>query len=330
MAGEEGTSKPDGYKTFMFAVVFPGQGSQKPGACQELYLQFLEAKAVFTEVSDATGIDMKHVCFELSPEELKETQNAQLALFTTGVAAYRAFLAECEMEPAALAGHSVGEYAAIVAAGAISLEDGAKLVQRRGQIMAAAGSVRPGAMAAVLGMDLEPLSIVCNEVANVGVCVVANDNCAGQLVISGDARAVEAASVLATEMGARRVLPLPVSGAFHSPLMEDSAAKMGEALHSVSWQNEQRIPVFCNVHASSVKIAGDWPVLLKEQLKSPVRWRESVIAMIGSGIRSYVECGSGEVLTGLLKRIDPEATGNSVNDRASLEKTKEMLKGVLL
>lgn len=314
----------------MFAVVFPGQGSQKPGACKELAIQFPDCEAVFTEVSDATGIDMKHVCFEMSPEELRETQNAQLALFTTGLAAYRAFLVECEMEPSAMAGHSVGEYAAIVAAGAIPLEVGAKLVQRRGEIMAAAGSVRPGAMAAVLGLELEPLSTVCAEVAHVGICVVANDNCAGQLVISGDRKAVEAASALAAERGARRVLPLPVSGAFHSPLMEESAAHMAEALHCVSWQHDQKIPVYCNVHAASIKHAGDWPGLLEQQLKSPVRWRESVIAMIDSGIQSFVECGSGEVLTGLLKRIDPNATGSAVNDRASLDKTKEMLQGALL
>ena len=314
----------------MFAVVFPGQGSQKHGACQELFTQFPEAKAVFSEVSDATGIDLKQLCFEMGAEELKETQNAQLALFTTGMAAFRAFLAECPMTPAAFAGHSVGEYAAVVAAGAISLEDGAKLVKCRGEIMAAAGSLRPGAMAAVLGLELDPLNQVCAEVASVGVCVVANDNCPGQLVISGDAAAVEAASTLATERGARRVLPLAVSGAFHSPLMEASAHQMRAALHDVSWQNIQEVPVYCNVLAKSISIAGDWPVLLEEQLKSPVRWRESVLAMNEQGIQSFVECGSGEVLTGLLKRINPNAAGCAVNDRSSLEKAKEMLQGVLL
>lgn len=313
----------------MTAVTFPGQGSQRPGMGRELHDRFAVARETFDQVSSATGLDLPKLCFDTPEQELRQTRNAQLALFTCGVAAYRSL---CSLtpswQPEVCAGHSVGEYAALVAAEALSLTDGARLVLRRGELMGTAGEIRPGTMAAVLGMDAADLEIVCRESSTESsVAVIANDNCPGQLVISGDVDAVQRASALAGERGAKRVLPLNVSGAFHSPLMEDSAVQMREALNSVSF-HPPKFPVVSNVRATAVTIAEDWPDLLEEQLRHCVRWTESVGAMLSSGIRQFVECGSGEVLTGLLKRIDREATGFAVVDAVTCETAAEMISGV--
>ncbi len=300
----------------MIAVVFPGQGSQKPGMGQALHDAFPVARQVFEQVSEAVGTDVATLCFSSTEDELRATQNAQIALFTCGLAAWKAL----EIEASAYAGHSVGEYAAVVAAGALSVAEGAKLVWRRGELMMHAPE---GTMAAVLGLEAEVLREVCK--ASGGVVVIANDNCPGQLVISGEIAAVADASARATEAGAKRVLPLNVSGAFHSPLMAPAAAQMGEALGAETWAT-QSAPVFANVSASPINDSAKWPALLEEQLVSSVRWTESVQAMIASGITTFVECGSGEVLTGLLKRIDKSVTGIAVTDSESLERAQSELK----
>ncbi len=303
----------------MLAAVFPGQGSQKPGMGQDLFDTFPIAKGVFEKVAHATSVDTAKLCFELDEETLRRTQNAQLALYTCGVAAWAVLAAHCDVRQfGAVAGHSVGEYAALAAAGVISVEDGAKLVQIRGNVMHESGQKHPGTMAAVLGLDRGALEAVCEETE--GVVVVANDNCPGQLVISGDVEAVGLAGKLASERGAKRVLPLNVSGAFHSPLMEEPAREMGLALQAVSFEPGDRL-VYCNVTSDKVTEASDWPDLLERQLRSPVRWTESIEHLKADGITTFVECGVGEVLSGLIRRIDKELTALKVYDQASLQAT---------
>lgn len=303
----------------MIAVMFPGQGSQKPGMGSELFQRRPEARQTFQEVSDATGIDVAKLCFESDEDTLRQTQNAQIALFASGVAAYRCLAAHLSgvMAIDAFAGHSIGEYAALVASGTLGLADGAKLVRLRGDLMARAGETASGTMAAVLGLERAELQAVCE--ATDGVVVIANDNCPGQLVISGERSAVERAGEAASAAGAKRVLPLNVSGAFHSPLMEASAEGMRPALESTSFALAGR--VFSNVTAQPVVQDGRWPELLVRQLKSPVRWTESVMNMRNEGTHTFIECGVGDVLCGLLKRIDREATGLKVQDLDSLEAT---------
>lgn len=296
----------------MIAFVFPGQGSQKPGMGKDLYETSDVAKAIFDQVAAATGIDVAKLCFETDEETLRQTQNAQVALYTCGVAAAKALQA-AGIEPKAVAGHSVGEYAALAAAGVITVEEGAKLVQTRGKLMAEAGAVAPGAMAAILGLDREPVEAACAEAE--GVVVVANDNSPGQLVISGEPEAVAKAGELAKAKGAKRVLPLNVSGAFHSPLMVEPSNRMAEALAAATWSSPT-VPVYANVTAASE--SEGWAGLLERQLASSVRWTETIQRMRADGVETFVECGVGEVLTGLLKRIDREAKGMAVQDSASL------------
>ena len=301
----------------MIAAVFPGQGSQKPGMGKELHDLRPESRDVFKKVQEATGVDIAKLCFDTDEETLRQTQNAQLVLYTTGVAAWACLNAHLQgvTKIDAFAGHSVGEYAALCAAGILSVEEGAKLVQRRGDIMAAAGEKQPGTMAAVLGLERDQIEAALKSVD--GVVVVANDNCPGQLVVSGEVEAVGKAGDALTAAGAKRVLPLNVSGAFHSPLMESSAVEMRKALDAATFSAGGR--VFSNVTSQPVVQTGVWPDLLERQLKSPVRWTESVQNMVNEGVKVFIECGSGDVLTGLLKRIEREAKGLKVNDLESLE-----------
>lgn len=280
------------------------------------------AVEVFAKIDGATGLSTQRICEELTEDELRQTQNAQLALFACGVAAHAALAAE-GISAHVAAGHSVGEYAALVAAGILSIEDGARLVQRRGDLMARSGGLRAGTMAAVLGLESDALRQVCLAASTSdSVVVIANDNCPGQLVISGDVAAVERASVMASEAGAKRVLPINVSGAFHSPLMQESAEAMGLALGDVAFA-PGAIPVVANVTAQAE--TGGWAGLLEVQLRSPVRWSESVGTMLAMGVTTFVECGSGSVLSGLLKRIDREAGSLVVEDMDSLRAAVEAL-----
>ncbi len=313
----------------MVVATFPGQGSQRPGMGLELHDRFAAARNVFESVEVATDRPIRRICFEVSEEELRETQNAQLALFTCGMAAYRALEAEVpDLAPIAFAGHSVGEYAAVCASGALSLEQSARLVDRRGQIMAASGRERPGTMAAILGMTVADLDQVCVDSSRPGsVVVVANDNCPGQLVISGDTDAVQRACVMATERGAKRALPLNVSGAFHSPLMDLPAEEMTKALAEATF-GPMSAPIISNSRASRAEDSESVAAGLKEQLRSAVRWTESVGVMLGMGGTTFLEFGSGEVLTGLLRRIDKSAAGLPVVDGATLESAVAALQGV--
>jgi [acyl-carrier-protein] S-malonyltransferase len=315
----------------MIAVVFPGQGSQRPGMGVSLAEASAAAASVFKEASAAVGTDVLRLCSDSDDEALRLTQNAQIALYACGLAAWAALQERTGLTPAAFAGHSVGEYAAVVASGVLDPGAGASLVRARGEIMARAGANRPGSMAAVLGMERSDLEKVCADVGDRGVVVVANDNAPGQLVVSGDNGAVQAAGALAMKRGAKRVVPLNVSGAFHSPLMADSAEEMGQVLAVAPFRpDEQVVPVYPNLTAERVDRGGDWPRLLKEQLTSPVRWTESVRAMSQSGIDTFVECGSGDVLTGLIRRTTPGSTVIRVVDEATLrDAASHLSQGVL-
>ncbi len=297
----------------MIAVVFPGQGSQRPGMGKSFFDTSSAARLVFQTVVEATGIDVCNVCFELDEETLRQTENAQIALYTSALAGWAAFREQApEIIVNISAGHSIGEYAALAASGVYSVADGARLVQKRGALMSSAAH---GTMAAVLGLEKSLLEEACASVE--GIAVVANDNCPGQLVISGEVAAVEAAGIKAKEMGAKRVLPLNVSGAFHSPLMTECASEMAKELARYS-PTEGAFPVISNVLAEPNLDVKRWPQLLKTQLESPVRWTESMQWMIAQGITHQIEIGGGEVLSGLMKRTDKSIQTFAIQDSESL------------
>ena len=275
---------------------------------------------MFTVVSEALEKDIQKLCFETDEDTLRSTDNAQVALFTVGVATYEALREAGAPAPVALAGHSVGEYAALAAAGCLTVSDGAQLVAKRGDLMARSGSLRKGGMAAVLGMEDDALEAVCAAISREGHAVVpANFNSPGQIVISGDEAAVMEACERAKEAGAKRCIPLNVSGAFHSPLMHEAAQSMAQALGNVAFA-ESTIPVVANVTAQPEH---DWKRLLEEQLRAPVRWTASVRAMREMGVDTFVECGPGDVLTGLLRRIDGEAQGVAVSSADAVKVAAE-------
>ncbi len=280
----------------MIAAIFPGQGSQIPGMGKDVFDSSPAAREVFANVSETLGFDVANLCFESDEETLRATNNAQIALFTVGVASYRA----SGMQADVFAGHSIGEYAALVCAGTLSLEDGAKLVKRRGELMASAGDLTPGTMAAVLGLEIPIITVTLEKVD--GIVVVANDNCPGQTVISGEVDAVTLAIPLLQEAGAKRVLPLNVSGAFHSPLMTEPSRQMAQALSDAVFRKGK--PVYANVTTKPVEDPSDWRQILEQQLRDQVRWTDSVRNMIADGVTEFIEFGPGEVLCGMLKRID--------------------------
>lgn len=275
------------------------------------------ARHVFDTVTEALGRNVRTLCFDTDEDTLRKTENAQLALYTAGLATFHALREAGAPAPSVVAGHSVGEYAALAAAGRLTVSDGAKLVARRGDLMARSGNLRKGGMAAVLGMDDDALEAICAEFTREGHAVVpANFNSPGQIVISGDEAAVAEACEKAKAAGAKRCIPLNVSGAFHSPLMHEAAVAMGEALANTTF-TESTVPVIANVTAEPEH---DWRRLLEEQLRAPVRWAASVRKMLGD-VDTFVECGPGDILTGLLRRIEPTATGFSVGDADGLAET---------
>ena len=289
-----------------YLLLFPGQGSQRPGMAQDLVDAYPEARGVWAAADAALGSPLSRVAFEGPAEELTLTHNAQPALLTHGAAVWAIVGKSIAPRVKAAAGHSLGEFTAYHAAGALPLADAVRLVRRRGTLMFDAGAARPGAMAAVLGELTRPIDEVCREASAAGLVVPANYNAVEQTVISGEVAGVEQAMALAKDAGAKRVVRLPVSGAFHSPLMEPAAPGLGDALGATEW-HDPAWPVYSNVTTAPVTAAADARALLLRQLTSPVRWVELIRAMAAAHPgATFVEMGPGNVLTGLLKRLAPD------------------------
>ncbi|WP_049734133.1 ACP S-malonyltransferase [Rhizobium ecuadorense] len=305
------------------AFTFPGQGSQAVGMGKELAENFAEARAVFDEVDEALGEKLSDVMFNGPEDTLTLTANAQPALMAVSIAVVRILEAkglDLKSKVAYVAGHSLGEYSALCAAGTFSLADTARLLRIRGNAMQAAVPVGIGAMAAIIGLEHADVVAVCEEAAATGACQIANDNGGGQIVISGEKAAVEKAAGLATDRGAKRAILLPVSAPFHSKLMAPAAEAMRAALATVA-KSDPVVPLIANVRAAPVTDAGEIASLLVEQVTGQVRWRETVEWFAGNGVTTLYELGSGKVLTGLARRIDKTINGISVNGPADIDAT---------
>jgi [acyl-carrier-protein] S-malonyltransferase len=295
----------------MRAFVFPGQGAQAIGMGKALAEAYPAAAAVFAEVDEALGEKLSALIWEGDIAELTLTANAQPALMATSLAAYRALEAEGLAECDFVAGHSLGEYSALCAAGVFGVADAARLLRTRGRAMQEAVPVGVGAMAALLGLDFAGASAVAAEAAQGEVCQAANDNDPAQVVVSGHKAAVERAVEIAKAKGAKRALLLPVSAPFHCVLMQPAAEVMAEALAGVAFA-APKVPVVANVRAEAVSDPAVLKTLLVEQVTGSVRWRESVAAMAGAGVTEFWEIGAGKALSGMIKRIAKEAATKAV------------------
>ncbi len=302
----------------MIAFVFPGQGSQYPGMGKDLAENFPVARQVFEEANDALGFDLAALCYNGPEDELKLTTNTQPAILTVSVAALKVLEQESGLRPAYVAGHSLGEYSALVAAEALAFADAVRTVRQRGAFMQEAVPVGVGAMAAILGLDPAELEAVCQEAAQGQVVSPANYNSPGQVVIAGHATAVERAIELAKARGAKRAMPLPVSAPFHCALMVPAGERLCEVLSRIA-VGPLREPVVTNVEAAPNNDAGRVRDLLVAQVSAPVRWDESVQMMAELGVERFIEIGPGKVLAGLIKRIAKGAAAQSVEDVASLK-----------
>ncbi|UTR04805.1 ACP S-malonyltransferase [Alkalihalobacillus sp. LMS6] len=308
------------------AFLFPGQGSQKVGMGTEFFSSNERANAIVEQADQALGFSLRELMKEGPEETLKQTAYAQPALVTMSTAVLQLFH-EQGIQPDYVAGHSLGEYAALVASDAISFEEAVVLVHERGTLMEQAVPNGQGAMVAVLGLDQETLQSICAEVTDGGEVVdLANLNCPGQIVLSGTAEGIQQASALAKEKGARRALPLAVSGPFHSSLMKPAAEQFEANLHRATITMPM-VPVVANVTADVVHAPEVIRALLAEQLYSPVRFEESIQRMIDLGVQTFIEIGAGNVLTGLVKKINRDVQAYAVNDEASFNKVVEVLKG---
>ncbi|HEX4684800.1 MAG TPA: ACP S-malonyltransferase [Gemmatimonadaceae bacterium] len=307
-------------------LLFPGQGSQKPGMGKDVAEAFPAARAVFERADQALGVELSRLCFEGPAEELTLTHNAQPALLTHGAAVWAATRDVIGANVIAAAGHSLGEFTAYHAAESLSVEDAVRIVRRRGELMYESGVKRPGAMAALLGDTNRPVEEICADASReAGLVVPANYNCPGQLVISGEESGVERAMALAKEAGARRAIRLNVSGAFHSPLMESAAAGLAQALESASF-DDPHFAVYANVNGEAVMKASRAKQLLLEQLSKPVRWIAEVQAMTARHPDAlYVEMGPGNVLVGLVKKIAPSAKTATCGTAAEVQQMRELV-----
>ncbi len=312
------------------AFVFPGQGSQAIGMGKALADNFASARAVFAEVNDALSQDLSNIMWEGPEATLTLTENAQPALMAVSMAVMRVLEAEHGINVANtakfVAGHSLGEYAALAAAGTFSLGDAARLLKIRGQAMQAATPVGTGAMAAILGLDFATTAAVAAEAAQGDVCQAANDNSDGQVVISGHKAAVERAAEIAKAKGAKRAIMLPVSAPFHCALMQPAADAMDAALATTS-MHAPTVPVIVNVKATPITDPATIRAALVEQVTGTVRWRECVATMVSHGTTKFIEIGSGKVLTGLAKKNAPEALAIAIGTPDDITNAMAQLKG---
>lgn len=309
-----------------YGLVFPGQASQFSGMGKELFEASPVARAVFEEASDALSLDIAALCFTGTEEALRLTENTQPAIFTVSVAAFRVLDAEIGLSPACVAGHSLGEYSALVSAGVFPLRDAVRVLRSRGRYMQDAVPVGEGAMAAIMGLSATAVEAVCASVVGKGVVSPANFNGGDQVVISGSAPAVTAACEAAKAAGAKRALPLPVSAPFHCALMKPAADRLAPELLAMR-QSPFRFPVVANVTAAAHAADSVVAEMLISQICSPVRWEESVRAMHALGATTFVEVGPGKVLSGLVKRIEREAATVSFGQPGDLEGVRAALAG---
>ncbi len=309
--------------TPQIAFLFPGQGSQAVGMGKELAERYAIVRQTFDEADEALGYKLSQLCFEGPEEELRMTEITQPAILTASVAAFRV-LRDKGVNPSFVAGHSLGEYSAHVAAGTLNFSDAIRTVRNRGKYMQEGVPVGVGAMAAILGMDLEKVTAVCTDATHGDVCEPANINSSEQIVISGHAAAVERATKLASDRGAKRAIMLPVSAPFHCSLMKPAQDRLAVDLKSLELQ-KAGIPVVCNVDAALIEDADCARDALVRQVTGAVKWDQSMRLLITKGIQTFVEVGPGKVLCGLMRQIDRSRTCLNVGDQASLEKTLAQL-----
>lgn len=300
------------------AFVFPGQGSQHPGMGKDLADNFAAAREVFEEANDSLGFDIAQLCFNGPESDLKLTANTQPAILTVSVAAQRVIATECGLIPSFAAGHSLGEYSALVCAGALTFTEAVAIVRQRGLFMQEAVPVGVGTMAAIIGLDRADLEEVCQQAAEGEVVAPANFNSPGQVVIAGHVAAVERAMSLAKERGAKRALALPVSAPFHCSLMLPAAERLAKVLDTIAI-GDFTVPVVSNVEAKAYSESQRVKELLVAQVSAPVRWEESVQHMASLGVEQFVEIGPGKVLSGLVKRIARGLALHNVQDAAGLK-----------
>jgi len=303
-----------------FAFLFPGQGSQYVGMMKDLYAESPKARGIIERADDILGYRLSKVCFEGPANELQQTENTQPGIFLHSYVLLE-LLRELGIRPVAAAGHSLGEYTALVAAQALSFEDGLRLVRLRGQLMQKAGEDQPGTMAAIIGLDEETVVKICNIARQAGIVQAANFNAPGQVVISGSIEGVTEAMEEAKTMGARLVKELVVSGAFHSPLMQTAKGDLGESLKQTTIRDAD-IPVYTNVTGNAATAPDDIRSLLCDQLVTPVRWQLGMTNMVKDGFRHYLEVGPGSVLQGLFKRIDPSVIVQGIDKWSDIDRLK--------